>query len=339
MAHFSSLKSVYFNDCVVLPSPAKVSSRSEIPLELNRIICSPMSAVIGETFLKAAVKIGLTVCLHRFCDIGEQVKLYTSIPKEDRNNVFCSVGLKDWDRVKELSKEGCGNWLLDIANGYLPDIKPFSQKLMWQAGGNVQRYMAGNVCTSNGAFYLQDNMYLGNDIEYILRIGIANGAACKSYDMTGINRGQITELMECEKTISNFNFRNSNPRKLSLCSDGGVKKAGYAVKAFGAGANYVMIGRMFANALEAETNVKGEGVYYGGASHKQQELYGGVKKHSEGKEFSLEGEKLPLDAIVKELWGGIASGISYTGYSSVKDFIGQAYFELKQNSLPPKQRN
>jgi len=42
--------------------------------------------------------------------------------------------------------------------------------------------------------------------------------------------------------------------------------------------------------------------------------------------------------LVEELQGGIASGISYSGHSSVSEFIGNGTFEIKINSLPPKNR-
>jgi hypothetical protein len=44
----------------------------------------------------------------------------------------------------------------------------------------------------------------------------------------------------------------------------------------------------------------------------------------------------PLETLVDELWGGISSAVSYSGYETLKDFIGNGVFELKQNSLPPK---
>jgi hypothetical protein len=126
-------------------------------------------------------------------------------------------------------------------------------------------------------------------------------------------------------------------RKPFIIADGGIKNAGYASKAFGAGADYVMMGVYFAKAHEAETHVRGDGHYWGGASHKQQILSTGkAYRHSEGKEVPILDELSPLQTLVDELWGGISSAVSYGGYDTLSNFIGNGVFELKQNSLPPK---
>ena len=124
-----------------------------------------------------------------------------------------------------------------------------------------------------------------------------------------------------------------------IIADGGIKNAGYASKAFGAGADYVMMGGYFAKAFEAETHVRGDGHYWGGASHKQQILSTGkVYRHSEGKEVPILDELCPLETLVDELWGGISSAVSYGGYDTLTNFIGNGVFEIKQNSLPPGKR-
>jgi hypothetical protein len=98
-----------------------------------------------------------------------------------------------------------------------------------------------------------------------------------------------------------------------------------------------MMGGYFARALEAETHVRGDGHYWGGASHKQQILSTGkVYRHSEGKEVPILDELQPLEALVDELWGGISSAVSYGGYDTLTNFIGNGVFEIKQNSLPPR---
>jgi hypothetical protein len=97
-----------------------------------------------------------------------------------------------------------------------------------------------------------------------------------------------------------------------------------------------MMGGYFAKAFEAETHVKGDGTYWGGASHKQQILSTGkVYRHSEGKEVPILDLLNPLETLVDELWGGISSAVSYGGYDTLTNFIGNGVFEIKQNSLPP----
>jgi GMP reductase len=326
MAKILKSKSIYYNDVNLVAQPCKVKSRKDIPVELNRIIVSPMEAIVGKTFAIMANELGLTVCLHRFCSVEEQVELFNSLP--NKANVFVSIGLNDWDRVQQLKDAGADKWLIDTANGYMHnEIQKCVDKLSDVA--SVYDLMLGNVHTEKGFQLLSDIKSTYKHDKYI-RVGIAGGSPCATNDSTGYNRGPITEIMEIEEC-------SPYDPKPFIIADGGIKNAGYAAKAFGAGADYVMMGGYFVRALEAETHVIGDGYYWGGASHKQQiNQTGNIYRHSEGKEVPILDILKPLKVLVDELWGGIASAVSYSGYESLNDFIGNGIFEIKQNSLPPR---
>jgi GMP reductase len=335
MAQILKSKSIYYNDVNLVAQPCKVKSRKDIPVELNRIIVSPMEAIVGKTFALKANELGLTVCLHRFCSIEEQVDLYNSLP--DKSNVFVSIGLNDWDRVEALKDYGADKWLIDMANGYMAtEIRDCVDKLSDVAP--IYDLMMGNVHSERG-FQMLSNIAIDKSFEKYVRVGIAGGSPCATNDSTGYNRGPVTEIMEIETSnpwdpISDKLYPN---RKPFIVADGGIKNSGYAAKAFGAGADYVMMGGYFAKAFEAETHQRGDGTYWGGASHKQQILSTGkVYRHSEGKEVPISDELKPLEALVDELWGGISSAVSYGGYDTLTNFIGNGVFEIKQNSLPPR---
>ena len=335
MAKILKSKSIYYNDVNLIAQPCKVRSRRDIPVELNRIIVSPMEAIVGKTFALKANELGLTVCLHRFCSIAEQVELYNSLPNKD--NVFVSIGLNDWDRVDALAEIGATSWLIDMANGYMTkEIDECAINLSERA--RIQHLMMGNVHSEYG-FQLLANVAYDKSFKRFVRVGIAGGSPCATNDSTGYNRGPITEIMEIDEhnpwdSTSDAIFIRDKP---FIIADGGIKNAGYAAKAFGAGADYVMMGGYFARAFEAETHVRGDGHYWGGASHKQQILSTGkVYRHSEGKEVPILDELRPLETLVDELWGGISSAVSYSGCKTLGEFIGNGVFELKENSLPPK---
>jgi hypothetical protein len=335
MAQILKSKSIYYNDVNLVAQPCKVKSRRDIPVELNRIIVSPMEAIVGKTFALKANELGLTLCLHRFCSIEEQIELYNSLP--NKKNVFVSIGLNDWDRVEALAEMGATSWLIDMANGYMAtEIRSCVEKLSEQA--SIENLMMGNVHSERG-FQMLANVALDKSFAKYVRVGIAGGSPCATNDSTGYNRGPITEIMEIDNSnpwdpISDKLYPN---RKPFIIADGGIKNSGYAAKAFGAGADYVMMGGYFAKAFEAETHQRGDGTYWGGASHKQQILSTGkVYRHSEGKEVPISDELRPLEVLVDELWGGISSAVSYSGYETLSGFIGNGVFELKQNSLPPR---
>jgi GMP reductase len=323
MATILKTKSIYYNDVNLIAQPSAVNSRSEVPRELNRIIVSPMEAVIGETFAKEADRLGLTICLHRFCDVEKQVEIYKQLNNKD--NVFVSVGSNDMERVKRFAMDGATNFLIDIANGYIPNLKLIISNIKNYA--NVKRIMVGNIMTDTGFYNAVDI-----NVNTYVRVGIAGGSACSTSDATGYNRGQITEIMEIKSQKDAMLTSKTN----FIIADGGIKNGNYAAKAFGAGADYVMMGGYFARALEAETHILGDGTYWGGASHKQQERYGGIKKHSEGKVYQVEDRLEPLSKLIDELWGGLSSAVSYSGYKTLSEFIGNGVFEVKENSLAPK---
>jgi GMP reductase len=326
MAKILKTKSIYYNDVNLVAQPCKVKSRKDIPVELNRIIVSPMEAIVGETFALKANELGLTICLHRFCSVEEQVDLFNKLP--NKANVFVSIGLNDWERVQQLKDAGADKWIIDTANGYMHnEIQKCVDKL--SDVSSVYDLMLGNVHTEKGFQLLSDIKSKHKHDKYI-RVGIAGGSPCATNDSTGYNRGPITEIMEIEEC-------SPYDPKPFIIADGGIKNAGYAAKAFGAGADYVMMGGYFARAFEAETHIRGDGHYWGGASHKQQILSTGkVYRHSEGKEVQISDELRPIEALVDELWGGISSAVSYSGYDTLENFIGNGVFEIKQNSLPPR---
>lgn len=195
MAQILKTKSIYYNDVNLVAQPCKVKSRKDIPVEINRVIVSPMEAIVGKTFALKANQLGLTVCLHRFCSIEEQVELFNSLPF--KANVFVSIGLNDWDRVQALKDAGADKWLIDMANGYMhKEIDECVKKLSEFAP--VYDLMLGNVHSGLG-FELLSRIKLNSKHDKYIRVGIAGGSPCATNDSTGYNRGPITELMEIEE--------------------------------------------------------------------------------------------------------------------------------------------
>lgn len=197
MVNFLSTKSIYYNDVNLIARPAKVKSRKDVPIELNRVIVSPMAAVVGETFSQAATELGLTVCQHKFCDIEKAVKNFNSVNNKD--NLFVSIGLNDWTRAAELAYAGAENWLIDCANGYLPQINEVANQLIKKH--NVKRLMIGNVMTSEG-ISLYQNLKLKVE-ELIIRVGIAGGCFIpESLVKTNIGYVEIQNIKIGDKVLT-----------------------------------------------------------------------------------------------------------------------------------------
>lgn len=316
MATILDTTSIYFDDVNLIAQPAAIQSRSEVPSFTDRIFVSPMEAVVGESFIKEASLLGLSVCTPKFGAIDKSLRIFSA--SRNKDNTYVGIGLNDWDRASELANVGAKNWLIDCANGYLSQIKEVIQVLCGRH--EVQKLMIGNVTTLEGILLYKNIMLEHLLNRFYIRLGLSNGFACDTKNVTGYNRGNITEIVECAKGKKEVGCR--------IVSDGGIRNAGCAAKAFGAGSDAVLMGGYFAQADCAETWIRGDGTYWGGASTKQQQLNGSVTRHSEGKVIPLE-NKRPLKDLVNDLVGGIASAVSYSGYKSLPEFIGNGVFERK----------
>lgn len=324
MVKFLKTKSLYYDDVNLIASQGKINSRKNVPIEKDRIIVSPMHAIVGETFAIEAAKLGLTVCLHRFGSVDSQCDLYLKA-KDISPNIWCAVGTKDLDnRFSKLWKLGCRKFLLDVANGYSESTISALRKMKDMFYSDFIELISGNVHTAAG--YLNLDRIMSDSYFSAVRVNIGGGAVCvTTKTVTGFGRGQISEILECHERRIEVGCSSK------IIADGGIRHSADAAKAFGAGADYVMMGSYFSKALEAETHILKDGTYWGGASTKQQELCGGVTRHAEGVTLKIENELKPLKNLVEDLWMGLASAVSYSGKTSLTEFIGEGIFELKYN--------
>ena len=325
-------RSIYYDNVNLIAHPTQLKSRKEVPEEKWRIMVSPMQSIIGLIFANKALHLGLSVCLHRFdASTEERLKLIEGVfanmkdPNTQKQRVWVSVGMKDNDIINSILSYGVENIIIDVANGYLASVRDFAKKICKSNGNKIKKIMLGNI--HSYTVLPQYNILqeeIGIPVYY--RCGIASGSVCNTKGMTGYNRGQITEIDDC------VGWATGNNENLICVADGGIKDPACAAKAFGAGAEYVMMGGYFAHAKEAQHVIDELYKFWGGASEFQQIMSNGtVQRHSEGKEKDIHPDNLiSLEKLVDNLWGGISSAVSYSGHHSLTKFIGNATFEIKQ---------
>lgn len=315
-------KSISYDDVnLIASSQESIGSRGDVPNELYRIIVSPMPSIVGEKFTNKAIKLGLSVCIHRFSDIDYQIKIFNQCNKSE--NLIGSIGLNDYVGANKLYENGFRNICIDVANGYLSNVYMFAEKL--SQSNLFNNIIVGNVHSSEGIF---NYSALTKNTNTLVRVGIGGGSMClTTKSATGFGRGAITELSETSDEASKIHYGG----RMKIIADGGIKTPAHAVKAFGAGADYVMMGDYFSVADVAENVITGRYMNWGCASDYNQMLYGDKRRHSEGTTKHIKVENItPLEDLVYELWGGISSGVSYSGYKSLTNFIGNGTFEIKQ---------
>jgi GMP reductase len=325
-------RSIYYDDVNLIAQPTELKSRKEVPQELGRIMVSPMQSIVGALFAEKALELGLSVCLHRFdSTIQSRLKLINDVffnmknPSSSIKRLWVSIGLKDFENIEPIVHQGVENIIIDVANGYMSEVLEFASQIYHKSGKQIKKMMLGNIHSSSILpDYQTLSAYFGIPIYF--RCGIASGSVCNTKGMTGYNRGQITEIQECAEWVE---INNSN---LILVADGGIANPACAAKAFGAGAEYVMMGGYFSHAREAQHVVDNLYKFWGGASEFQQVLSkGAAERHSEGKEKDIHpNHTVSLEKLTNDLWGGISSAVSYSGYTSLRKFIGNGVFEIKE---------
>ena len=154
----------------------------------------------------------------------------------------------------------------------------------------------------------------------IVKIGIGPGSVCTTRSVAGVGYPQLSSISECSDAAHGLGGH--------VLADGGCKYPGDVSKAFGAGADFVMLGGMFAGHEESGgelvTGEDGEQYkdFYGMSSTKaQQTYYGDLALHRapEGKKVRLK-YKGPIDQTVQSILGGMRSACSYVGAKKLKDF-------------------
>lgn len=187
---------------------------------------------------------GLFACLHKHHDVDSLLRFYTWLKGSEKfYRCFLSIGLRDNGLEKlEYLRENLGEVppiCIDVPNGYIPQVKELVIRIR-------EKYpecllMVGNVVTGD---IVEDLVLSGADI---VKVGISGGGQCITRKITGVGRPQFSTIVECADAAHQVGGM--------VCSDGGITCPGDIGKAFGAGADFVMIGSLYAGTDEAEGDI------------------------------------------------------------------------------------
>ena len=158
---------------------------------------------------------------------------------------------------------------------------------------------------------------------------------CTTRKQTGVGYPQLSAVLECADAAHGLGGH--------VISDGGCAVPGDVAKAFGAGADFVMMGGMFAGHDESggELVVREDGSkfkkFYGMSSATAMKKYaGGVANYraSEGKAVEVP-YKGPVEATINEILGGVRSTCTYVGASRLKELPKRTTFIRCTQQLNP----
>ena len=146
-------------------------------------------------------------------------------------------------------------------------------------------------------------------------MGIGPGSVCTTRIQTGVGYPQLSAVIECADAAHGLGGH--------IIADGGCTCPGDVAKAFGAGADFVMLGGMLAGHDEGGglINVKSKTVqFYGMSSDTAMNKHsGGVADYrsSEGRTVQVKYKGLVKDTV-KDMLGGLRSTCTYVGAPTLK---------------------
>lgn len=323
---FSSLKGLTFDDVVLVPGYNGIKSRQLVTTSVSLkgrefgipLISSNMDTITEDGMANMMGALGGMAILHRFLSIEQNVEMFRRVQFKDSTGISIGVGEDGLVRAEALVDVGASIICVDVAHGHSKEVNRTIKSLRQKYKENIL-IIAGNVATYAGADYLAA---AGADA---IKVGIGSGSVCTTRVKTGFGVPQLTALHDCRKVDR------------VLISDGGTRFPSDAVKALAAGADFVMLGGMLAGTDETPGQVFEElrgshKVHFkrfrGMASKEaQDDFMGGMAdwKTAEGVAVEVPA-KGPVKSVVQDLMGGIRSGMTYCGASTIKDLQRKAQF-------------
>jgi GMP reductase len=148
----------------------------------------------------------------------------------------------------------------------------------------------------------------------IVKVGIGPGSVCTTRIQTGVGYPQLSAIIECSDAAHGLGGH--------IIADGGCTCPGDVAKAFGAGADFVMLGGMLAGHDEGGGTVEdGKITFYGMSSDTAMNKHnGGIASYrsSEGRTVVVP-YRGPVNNTVLDLLGGIRSTCTYVGAHTLKN--------------------
>ncbi len=313
-----------YSDVLFRPKRSTLASRKEVDLSRTYkfrysqnewsgvpIMASNMDGVGEMGVAEKLSEFNMITCLTKQHDI-KKLGHYKNL-KNLYKNIALSIGIKkeDFERLDKVLKEFSFFKFIcvDVANGYSERFSSFIKSVREKYP--TKTIIAGNVVTAD---MTQELVLSGADI---VKVGIGPGSVCTTRIQTGVGYPQLSAVMECADAAHGLGAH--------IIADGGCTCPGDVAKAFGAGADFTMLGGMLAGHDEGKGKlIKDKGKkyieFYGSSSLvANKKYYGGLSDYrsSEGKVVRIKYRGKIKDTIL-DILGGIRSSCTYVGAPSLK---------------------
>lgn len=234
-----------YNDVTIMPSVVSdIEHRSEcITWDAHGMLplfTAPMDTVVSEKNFDLFQQNHINAILPRTAPLETRVfystnKKWAAYSLSEFEEVFCNE--EDKLETPHIIKV-----LIDVANGHMKKIAKLVLESRLIYGDNI-KIMVGNI--ANPQTY---ETYARIGVDYI-RCGIGSGCGCLSTSNTGIHMPMATLISDIAKLKEEI---KDDYRHLPyIVADGGIRNYSDAIKALALGADYVMVGSLFAQMLES----------------------------------------------------------------------------------------
>ena len=329
-----------FQDVLIVPQRTTLESRSEVVVERKfhfynspriwegiPIMCSNMVPLTSLAMAKKLSNYKIVTALHKYYSHEDLSKI---IDEVGTDYAWATIGKSEED-IKKIKKVSVDlnknpNIVIDVPNGYMESFVKFCAQVRQEFPDSI--ICAGNVTTPE----ICEELIIHGKVD-ICKIQIGPGSQCETRKMTGVGYGTFSCVQECSHAA--HGLKSGQSRLGLVMSDGGCKDVGDICKAVCGGADWLMLGGMFAGTDECEgewdydaEKKKSALTFYGMSSHYAQEKHGVGKKEyraSEGKVSKIP-YKGPVADVVQEILGGIRSCGAYIGAKNLKDYSKCAKF-------------
>lgn len=254
---------------------------------------------------------------------------HASKDRKGRLLAGAAVGVKgDYlERTEALLEAGVDVLVVDIAHGHSENAIN-TVHMIKKAFPNCE-LIAGNVATGDGA---RDLIKAGVDA---IKVGVGSGSICITRVVTGSGVPQLTAVLDSVKVARDYD--------VPVISDGGIRNSGDITKALAAGSASVMVGSLFGGTDESpgKTLVKngkkfkmyrGMASFYASLGRKYREEGPQVVDSDDLNDYVPEGVEAMVPykgsvvEIVRQLAGGLRSGLSYCGAKTIPEMQKSAEF-------------
>lgn len=323
-----------FKDVMIRPKRSTLKSRSQVSLERNftfvnsgkkwsgvPIIAANMDTVGTFEMAEALAKDKIVTAIHKHYTPEEWAAFLKKQPDSIYEFIALSTGTgkADEEKIKTIVDQHPKIQFLciDVANGYSEHFVEFVKRA--RQNFPTKTIIAGNVVTGE---MVEELILAGADI---IKVGIGPGSVCTTRIKTGVGYPQLSAIIECADAAHGLGGH--------IISDGGCKIPGDVSKAFGGGADFVMLGGMFAGHDESggeivEEDGKKFRLFYGMSSQTAMDKHsGGVAEYraSEGKTVKVP-YKGAVSETVKDILGGVRSTCTYVGASQLRELSKRTTF-------------